>query len=367
MKEYNNMDDMLALYALGGLTDEEILEVEAYIADHPEMAQELADFMKVVDALPFASVPIKPSQRMEALLMERVAEDAIVRFAPYASNQTDASAVERVAVTNVESRAVVAPSPPQAYSLWEWLKNLITQPAFSLAASALAIVLLLWSMSLNWQFVALDERLAAVQVQLDSVQLRNDALAADNDSLRDDNERLGDEVVALLDENGRLQNTNDSLTNQVVTLTDETAGLNNQIDTLTVNNQLLEEQLAGQQEVMDLVVASNTHTVALAGTEAQPEAGGQLVLNPDSHVALLIVSDLPPLSEGLVYQVLLIRDNGHDTADTFLVDSEGENVLIIHSAAPLSDFMAVGVSVEPSGGSPQRTGDIVILGEIGQS
>lgn len=366
MKEYNSMDDMLALYALGGLTDEEILEVEAYVAQHPETAQELAEFMKVVEALPFASVPIKPSKRMETLLIERVANDAAVRFEEPGPVQARATAVEpsRPAAA---SRIDVSKQAAQTGDLWTWFKNLFAQPALSLAATALVIVLLLWINALNRQFVTLDERLAAVQVQLDELQLSHDGLQVDNDTLQDDNVRLSDEVAALMDENGRLQETNDSLTTQVATLTDEAADMDAQIATLTVSNQLLQEQLEGEQEVVDLVLASNTHTVSLAGTETQPEAVGQLVLNPDSHVALLIVSDLPPLSEGLVYQVLLIRDNGHDTADTFLVDSEGENILVVHSAAPLSDFTAVGVSVEPDGGSPQRTGDIVILGEIEQS
>lgn len=358
MKEYNNIDDMLALYALGGLTGKEISEVEAYVAEHPETAQELAVFMQVVEALPFASVPIKPSQQMEALLMERIAEDAAVRFKEHALPRAEAETVpsgQRIK------------QPQQTNSVWMSLKNLFAQPAFSAAAVALVMVLLLWINSLNRQFVDLDERLAAVQTQLESLQTSNDTLQTTNDTLQGDNERLNDEVVALADENGRLQDTNESLTDQVALLADETAELKDQVATMTINNQLLQEQLAGQQEVMDLVVASNTQTVSLTGTEAQPEAGGQLVLNPDSHVALLIVSDLPPLSEGLVYQVLLIRDNGHDTADTFVVDAEGENILVVHSAAPLSDFTAVGVSVEPSGGSPQRTGDIVILGEIEQS
>jgi anti-sigma-K factor RskA len=62
--------------------------------------------------------------------------------------------------------------------------------------------------------------------------------------------------------------------------------------------------------------------------------------------------------------VLLIRDDGHDTAETFAVDVQGQKALIVHAQAPLDTFTAVGISIEPKGGSPQRTGDVVVLGSL---
>ncbi|MBK8429796.1 MAG: anti-sigma factor [Chloroflexi bacterium] len=68
--------------------------------------------------------------------------------------------------------------------------------------------------------------------------------------------------------------------------------------------------------------------------------------------------------DGAGHQVLLIRDDGHDTAETFTVSTEGNGVLVVHSAEPLNTFTAVGVSIEPAGGSIQRTGEIVLLGNL---
>jgi hypothetical protein len=110
--------------------------------------------------------------------------------------------------------------------------------------------------------------------------------------------------------------------------------------------------------------SSNIYTVALPGTEEQPEASAQLVIDPVTNTALLIVDGMPELPEGAVYQVLLIRGTEHETAETFRVDTEGEGVLLVHSTEPLQSFDAVGVSIEPEGGSVQRTGDVVLLGSI---
>ena len=62
--------------------------------------------------------------------------------------------------------------------------------------------------------------------------------------------------------------------------------------------------------------------------------------------------------------MLLVRGSEHDTAETFTVDAGGENILVVKSPSPMSIFDTVGVSIEPEGGSPQRTGEIVLLGGI---
>jgi anti-sigma-K factor RskA len=110
--------------------------------------------------------------------------------------------------------------------------------------------------------------------------------------------------------------------------------------------------------------SSEVYAVTLPGTEEQPEASAQLVVDPESNTALLIVDGMPALPEDSVYQVLLIRGTEHETAETFRVDTEGEGVLLVHSTEPLQSFDTVGVSIEPEGGSVQRTGEIVLLGSI---
>ena len=346
MKEDNNthdneyprshMEDLLALYALGGLTDEEIQQVEAHVADHPQAAADLADFMKTVEQLPFAAVPMKPSAEMEALLMERVETNSAARFSAQAADL-------QPHLHQSPSLPAEPPSQPTPQTFWERLSALFSQPLFSGAAVALALLALMWAAVLNWQNTALNQ----------IVEMRSA-----------ENFALNTAAVNAIDELESLQEENDTLASQIETLTADNETLADQLTASEADTAALQNQLADQQLVLDLFASPNTQTVSLPGTAVRPEATGQLLIDPNSNIALLVVSDLQPLEEGQVYQVLLIRDDGHDTADTFIVDAEGENVLLVHSQTPLNDFTAVGVSIEPEGGSPQRAGDIIILGEL---
>ena len=110
--------------------------------------------------------------------------------------------------------------------------------------------------------------------------------------------------------------------------------------------------------------SNSARTIEIGGTEQNPGAAATLVFDPETDLAILVVNDLPQLEGDEVYQVLLIRGSEHDTAETFTVNTGGENILIVESPQPMSIFDTVGVSIEPTGGSVQRTGDIVLLGEL---
>jgi anti-sigma-K factor RskA len=46
------------------------------------------------------------------------------------------------------------------------------------------------------------------------------------------------------------------------------------------------------------------------------------------------------------------------------VDENGQGVLIVTSELSIGSFQALGISVEPDGGSQQPTGDIVVLSDL---
>ncbi|MGH2541487.1 MAG: anti-sigma factor domain-containing protein, partial [Ardenticatenaceae bacterium] len=75
---------------------------------------------------------------------------------------------------------------------------------------------------------------------------------------------------------------------------------------------------------------------------------------------------LAPLSEAQSYQLWLIPADGAPVPAGLLV-VEGAQPSSQDIAVPpgAQDYAAVGVSVEPSGGSPAPTGPIVLLGEVG--
>lgn len=146
--------------------------------------------------------------------------------------------------------------------------------------------------------------------------------------------------------------------------------LNIQVSRLRSEVSALNERLAAQSESLEKIVAnlpqtnpSSVVTVSLKGTAAQPQAQGQLLVNPNSQSAVLVVTGLPPLEAGKTYQVWLIG-NAPVSAGLLTVDENGQGVLIVTSTEAIGSFQSLGISIEPKEGSPQPTGDIVVLSDL---
>jgi anti-sigma-K factor RskA len=90
-----------------------------------------------------------------------------------------------------------------------------------------------------------------------------------------------------------------------------------------------------------------------------------LIADPSGASGVLIVSELVPLAENQVYQVWLIAGQTPVSAGLLQVDEQGRGVVIVAGRAAISGYDALGVSIEPSGGSVAPTGEIVILSELG--
>lgn len=136
---------------------------------------------------------------------------------------------------------------------------------------------------------------------------------------------------------------------------------------LNVEVNRLQQELLAQREVIAQLAASDVRAMSISGTAAQPQARGQLLTDPAQSTALLVVSNLAPLPPDRVYQFWLIRGDAPVSAGTFTVDDRGRAVLPLTSREAIGTFDAVGVSIEPSGGSRQPTGDIVMLGRLASS
>jgi anti-sigma-K factor RskA len=143
----------------------------------------------------------------------------------------------------------------------------------------------------------------------------------------------------------------------------QVVGLNRQVTAL-------HDALAAQSDSLNQIIQklpqgtpSDTITVSLKGTDVEPQAQGQLIANPTSQSAVLVVTGLPPLEPGKTYQVWLIG-GAPVSAGLLTVDANGQGVLIITSEEAIGSFNSLGISVEPEGGSPQPTGDIVVLSDL---
>jgi anti-sigma-K factor RskA len=147
--------------------------------------------------------------------------------------------------------------------------------------------------------------------------------------------------------------------------------LNLQVSRLQTEIAGLHDTLAAQSNSLEQIIAnlpksppSNVITVSLKGTNVQPRAHGQLIVDPKEQSAVLIVAGLPKLEANQTYQVWLIKGDKPVSAGLLTVDENGQGVVIVTSEEAISSFKSLGISVEPQGGSPQPTGDIVVLSDI---
>ncbi len=147
------------------------------------------------------------------------------------------------------------------------------------------------------------------------------------------------------------------LNTQVSRLQNEIAGLH---DTLAAQSNSLEQIIANLPQSPP----SNVITVSVKGTDVQPHAHGQLIADPKEQSAVLVISGLPKLEANKTYQVWLIEGDKPVSAGLLSVDENGQGVVIVTSEEAISSFKALAISIEPEGGSPQPTGDIVVSSDI---
>ena len=121
-------------------------------------------------------------------------------------------------------------------------------------------------------------------------------------------------------------------------------------------------EISAQATVVALLVQG--HTVTLQADRLAPDAIGFFRFDPSGSVAILEVSDLPQPPQGMVYQLWLIREGLRDSGGLFTVDEQGHGVCIVKATRPLAEYQAIGITVEPEGGSPGPTSPRVISGRL---
>ena len=158
---------------------------------------------------------------------------------------------------------------------------------------------------------------------------------------------------------------------------------NNRLSNLSSDNEALNVQLEGMVEretdMMDMVkeqrnitidaltmtAASETSVNLLKATGPSPvTARGVVMVSHTESRALLLVLNLPPLSPNRVYQVWLISGDRRYSAGLFTVDSTGYGQVIVIPAVSFDEIDAIGVTVEPEGGSLDPTGANVLSGDF---
>jgi anti-sigma-K factor RskA len=124
------------------------------------------------------------------------------------------------------------------------------------------------------------------------------------------------------------------------------------------------ERLYTDQAAVALLAYPNTQA-HVVNADIQDLTGSMLV-DKDRPIAVLFLWNLPELEPGTVYQVWLIDENGQRLDGGLFTPSRRQNytTAFIESPVPLGEFVGIGVTIEPSGGSDQPTGSRILTVEL---
>jgi anti-sigma-K factor RskA len=104
--------------------------------------------------------------------------------------------------------------------------------------------------------------------------------------------------------------------------------------------------------------------VPLIASDPASRATGYVLISADGDSGALVVDGLPSLGESQQYQLWLMRDGQRTSGAVFSTDEKNYGGTRIRAPRSLTDYSSVGVTIEPTGGSPQPTGPRVLGGTL---
>ncbi len=121
---------------------------------------------------------------------------------------------------------------------------------------------------------------------------------------------------------------------------------------------LLVWNLQLREQILGTPVAE---TIALAPTDAAPNANGQVTHLPDDNLFIVDVRDLPPLAAGQVYEVWLIDEDGVP-APAGVFDQPTDQHAVV---ADRAQYETLAITAEPGPlGTEVPTGEIVATASL---
>lgn len=133
-----------------------------------------------------------------------------------------------------------------------------------------------------------------------------------------------------------------------------------------VRIEVLSSELQRREELLAILESREVDLVVMSGQEVNPQGYGKVVWDKERGQALLQIANLPLIDAQNDYQLWFIRDGQPVSAGIFGVrDTTRDNFFKIEDLKESADQGAFAITLEPQGGSPQPTGDMYLLGELG--
>lgn len=119
--------------------------------------------------------------------------------------------------------------------------------------------------------------------------------------------------------------------------------------------------------ILKVLGSRRIEIVTMDGLGVNPVGYGKILWDPEKKVAVLQVSNLPPVPTGKDYQLWIIKNQKPVSAGIFAVTNERERESFFQvqpiEVRERSDVDAFAVTLEPKGGVPQPTGEMYLLGK----
>ncbi len=109
---------------------------------------------------------------------------------------------------------------------------------------------------------------------------------------------------------------------------------------------------------------ANAPAVSLRADASATRGQGMFYASDDGQIALVCVYYMPELPADKTYQVWLLKDGVRESGGVFNVTQDGFGLAVIRPQGSLADYDAVGITVEPAGGSSAPTSPRVIGASI---
>jgi hypothetical protein len=120
-----------------------------------------------------------------------------------------------------------------------------------------------------------------------------------------------------------------------------------QITALKADQQEIARQLDDHTNVLALIGAGETYRFELSSTDRTTHA--LMLCNPDESLGFIYTEDFAPRPPGMAYYVWLVHDQERINVGTFILNKDGEGMLIFHASEPVGNYDTAEITLETLG------------------
>jgi len=140
-----------------------------------------------------------------------------------------------------------------------------------------------------------------------------------------------------------------------------------QVSLLEEENQRLRETNRTLDDRVDLLTRPGTKFLQLAGLDRYEEAKGSAFLEPSGRTALAFLHDLPSLPRERAFQMWVIQEGRPPVPSQVFQAPDRSTEISFNVPIEVDQVAMLAVTIEPTAGSPQPTGPMVLAGRFPES